>query len=833
MKTNHSHGSSDQEESTGTVPHCGSLGSMALTIAMRCLVWSALAVLPMAHAQNAGSQAAMTTSRNLSLSAQPLGQALNALARTWGVSVSVDAALVEGRTAPALQGVQTLNEALAKSLAGSGLEAVSMGAVVQIRPKAQAAVTLGEVTVTAQGELNPMTEGTGSYTTRQISIGKTELSIRETPQSVSVITRQQMDDKNLHSLDEVLAQATGVTKTQRNFGDHKFAIRGFVLDNDNYLVDGVPGTVYSSVGWLPLDTAIYDRVEVLRGAAGLQVGAADPSGAVNLVRKRPRTERHLELALSAGSWGNLRTEVDAGGPLNQEGSVRGRVVAAYQDRGYFYDVSRSRAPMLYGVVEADLGRDTTLAIGARRQEKAIDGFWLFGLPRYSDGGALDLSRTTSLVQNWNRQKGSVTELFSDVEHRLQGDWRVKLSLNRTEGQLDQKAAIARGAVDRYTGIGSRFYTLYFKDTHIVSHGLDVNASGSFEAFGRRHQMLMGANGSRQRVVDQSAGLGDGSAIDISNPDHGAIPEPVRPEWESQGRSRDEKYGIYVSARLQLSDPLHLSLGGRLSWLKYNAFDSLSGQVSGNYRQSRELTPYAGLVYDLNRQWSAYISYADSFQPQSAYLTASGTPLSPAVGANYEAGLKGELHGGRLNVSAAVFGIRKKGLAVPDAAHAGLCPSSLASPDCYRSGGNLRSKGFELEASGELLPGWQVAAGYTFVRSHDDEGKSISAETPRHLLRASTTYRLPGEWSAWTLGGAVAAQSGYSYFADDDTSVRMGEGGRVVLDLRAVYRIDRNWTVSVTVANVADKKYYAMLGQLRRGNYFGEPRSVLLAVRGAF
>ena len=156
--------------------------------------------------------------------------------------------------------------------------------------------------------------------------------------------------------------------------------------------------------------------------------------------------------------------------------------------------------------------------------------------------------------------------------------------------------------------------------------------------------------------------------------------------------------------------------------------------------------------------------------------------------------------------------------------------SVARP---RNGCKLRSKGFELEATGEVLPGWQIAAGYTHVSSSDDEGKTISAETPRHLLRASTNYRLPGELNAWTVGGGVSAQSSYSYFADDDPSVLMGAPGRAVWDARASYRINRTWTASLNVANLFDKTYYSMLGQLRRGNYYGDPRNVTLTLRGTF
>ncbi len=121
--------------------------------------------------------------------------------------------------------------------------------------------------------------------------------------------------------------------------------------------------------------------------------------------------------------------------------------------------------------------------------------------------------------------------------------------------------------------------------------------------------------------------------------------------------------------------------------------------------------------------------------------------------------------------------------------------------------------------------------YTYVTSRDDEGETISAETPRHLFRLSTTYQLPGRWNAFSVGGGVSAQSGYSYKAYDDMSVRMGAPGRAVWDLRAGYRINKHWSASLNVANVFDKDYYGMVSQIRRGNHYGEPRNVMLTLRG--
>ncbi|WP_432383301.1 TonB-dependent siderophore receptor [Duganella sp. P38] len=757
---------------------------------------------------------------------------MNRFGREAGIMLSFSTQATQGLQSPGVSGVHTADSGLASVLKGTGLVATRQrngGYVVAAASAEQndgaAALPMVQVTAQAQGAT---TENTGAYTGRATTIGKMEQSLRETPQSVSVITRQFMDDRNLTSLDEVMAQATGATRSQRNFGSHTFTVRGFAMNS--YLKDGVPGSEYDDTSTMPTDMAIYDRVEILRGAAGLIVGAGDPSGVVNLVRKRPRKESHVDLNLSAASWDNYRTEVDAGTPLNQAGTLRGRVVAAYQDKHTFQDVTHAKEGLFYGVLEADLGPDTTLTFGGRRQENKIHGYTVFGLPRYSDGRALDVPRSTSLAQDWNLHDVNGSNLFAEIEHRFGGGWKARAAANYNKGAFSQQLGITRGMVDPVTLSGPLLYSLYFRDIEVESKGVDASISGNFQALGGTHEVMAGFNWSRQNQQTRDASVGSDIAVDIFNVNHQAVARPAHPAWEGDARSEDQRYGVYASARLELAKPLHLLVGGRVSWMDYRQVDALSGARLADNQQNHEFTPYTGLIYDLNQQWSLYASYADTFQVQSGYQSAGGAALKPAVGANYEAGIKGELYDGRLNLSAAVFQIRKDNLAVLDEQNLGACPNSLMSTDCYRNGSTLRSKGVELEASGEIAPGWQLMAGYTFVTSRDDAGVSISSETPHHLFKASTSYRLPGAWQALTVGAGVQAQSHYAFPAPDDDSVTMGEGGRAVWDLNGSYRINSKWSAQLNVNNLFDKHYYSMLGSLRRGNYFGEPRSISLMLR---
>lgn len=766
----------------------------------------------------------------LDLPAQPLAVTLKQLASQAGVTLAVDDRLVARRSAPALKGTFAIDEALRRSLAGSGLVVQRSGDVWLIMENQPSAALDLQATTISSDLVSTATEGTGSYTARAVTLGKGTQSLRETPQSVSVITRKQMDDRNFTSLDQVLYSAPGITLQTRNFGDHQYNSRGFELGADAYLVDGMPGVIHSPTGWMTPDTAVYDRVEILRGAAGLLVGNGNPGGAVNLVRKRPTAEPHFSVTTRAGSNDFYRMDLDGSGALNESRTLRGRALVAYEDRQYFYDREASRKPLFYGIVEADLNDDSTLSVGLRRQTSVTTGYSIFGLPRYSNGKALDVSRSTSLAQDWNRHESEQTEVFADLEYRLSDDWTSKTSLTRAEGGFDQRSALPQGAINPATNTGSRLFRTLYRNDDVTNTGIDSNLSGNFEAFGLRHTLMVGGNWSREGQYSKTANINTGAgagAIDVFNPNHQVLARPTRNGWTAINDSTETRYGVYGNTRLYLSEPLSVVLGGRLSWYEYETEETRTGAKAGN-RQDHEFTPFVGVIYDLNEQWSWYASYADIFQPQSDYRTQAGSLLDPAVGVNYETGIKGELYEGRLNLSAALFYIKQDDVAALDPSGA-ICPDNI-DQSCYLNSEIQRSKGYELEASGELLSGWQLAAGYTFNQTSKASGGPTDYQTPKHLLRASTTYQLPGALNRLTVGGAVSAQSGYS---TDTYGPEVSNSGRAVYDALATWKIDQNWTVGLDAKNLFDKKYYKSVGELRRGNYYGDPRSYMLTLRGEF
>lgn len=765
--------------------------------------------------------------------AQSLSSALQELGRQGNLQVLFSPETVQGLRSSPVKGRFSPTQAAGELLKNSGIRYSVQDNTLIISGAAESgsAMTLDATTINGQ-VLGATTEGSNSYTTGAVTIGKTAQSLRETPQSVTVVTRKLMDDKNLVSLDQVMAQTTGITRANRGYGNHHFSSRGFDLTDESYMVDGVPGQAYAYTGWMTPDMAIFDRVEVLRGASGLLVGAGNPGGAVNLVRKRPTADPRFSVITRAGSWDNYRLDLDASGRLNPQGTLRGRMVASYEDRGYFTDVTKSKRPLLYGIVEADLNDATTVAVGLRRQTSRIDGYSVLGIPNNPDGSNPHLKRSTYLGQDWTKLQTNMDEVFADLTHRFNDNWTGKLALSHSEGGYNRSAiewGVGRTDPTLEYGApgGPRVNTVSYHKFDVTSNAVDGHLDGTFEAFGLTHQLTLGANWSKRKMNDKDNTIDLPSPIPLNvfDPDHSNIPELQRNGWKSMDDTIDTRYGTYLSARLHATEDLSFVLGGRLSWYKNEAWNGPKVTTS---RQDEEFTPFVGAIYDLNDQWSWYASYADIFLPQSNYRTVSGSVLDPSVGSNYETGIKGELFDKRLNVSFAVFYIEQEDVAQQDAANRGNCPSDPAGRCWVNGDGINRSKGFEAEATGELLPGLQVAAGYTYNTTSSSEGGPISAQTPKHMVRVNTNYTFPGEWNRLSVGGGVSAQNSYV-----DAYNEAYNSGRAIFDARAAYKLDEHWTVGVDVENLFDRKYFDSMGYWTRGTTYGTPRSYMFTLRGDF
>ncbi|AUA57456.1 Ferripyoverdine receptor precursor [Achromobacter spanius] len=802
--------------------HPGTLAPVACALFTALM---ALASTPPAWAQTADSAA---SARRYDVPAGPLGLALSRFAAQAGVVLSFDASLTQGKQSAGLQGEYGIASGLAAMLAGTGLEAVSQGGN-NYGVRRASAQTLAPVEVLGSREPGP-SEGTDSYTVGlSTTATKLPMSLRETPQSVSVMTRQRLSDQGLNTLEDAIANTPGLTfKKKGSADDNEKGLYARGMEVTNMQVDGVP--THKDFNALGLDTALYDRIEVVRGSTGLLNGAGNPAASINLVRKRPTPEFQAGVGAAVGSWDYKRTEFDLGSPLDEAGKLRGRVVGAWQEGGSFIDRVKQDSQLLYGVIEADLGERTMLTLGGEYQRKHCTACSYFGFPAaYADGTKTDFRQSFNSATDWSRQTRTRYNVFATLDHEFAPLWKGSVTVSHTGDDNDRTYGwfSSNGWADPNTGRGASLWVAKWPIPK-TQNAVDASLSGAFNAFGRQHDLVVGASLSRTRGDYDMYPLWTAPGYDAKIPDirdwSGNMPEP---DWQTTGKRyyTEKQSSIYGALRLRPTDALSVVLGSRVTWwdqqASYNYNDGTS--YPDNMREQGVYTPYAGLVYDLTPTLSAYASYTSIFQPQQAQ-NVSGGVLEPIKGNTYEIGLKSTWLDGQLNGSLALFRTRQDNYAMIDGDK--LAPNG---DSAYVAADGAVMRGVEAELSGELTPGWQMQLSYAYVDRRLPQGFITQVGLPRHIAKLYTTYRLPGDLSGLTVGGGVRWESGsdYSMRGPGGQQFESSQSGYALVDLMARYQFNRQWSATLNLNNIFDKKYYASTNVY--SNYYGAPFSAMLGV----
>ncbi|MFK4754812.1 TonB-dependent siderophore receptor [Oceanobacter antarcticus] len=792
--------------------------------------WSWRAALTMVLSTQALAQ------QPIDIPAQSLADALNELGEEAGLQIIYDANLVAGINSKAVQGTVP-TEVLRQLLDGTGVRyAISGNSVTLIAQGNDGAISLPPVKI-AGDSISTTTEGTGSYTTGTMSTAtKLDLTLRETPQAVTVITRQRMEDEGIIDLVDAIKSTPGVfVNITDGAGRPTFLSRGFYAENVTY--DGAvtqwQGTTPNAVANL----AMFDRVEVVRGATGLTQGAGNPSAAINLVRKRPTAEFQTLFDVGVGRWNNYSGMIDVSGPVTKDSSARARIVGYADTKESFRDNDGSETNLIYGIVETDIGKDTLLTVGAHVQKDQIEGMWWGGLPVDPDGGHLDLPRSTSLASDWEYLDYETASLFANLEHQLANDWTIKLSTLFLTLDTDLLGAylVTDVSVDPVT----RRQRAWHSETERTQKNYELTASGPFSLLGRDHELVFGATRNQLDDDEDKFSLAYvGTDLDIYNWDSSSLPRPDLP-YSRTVKSTATQDSAYVTTRLNPTDPLKVILGMRLDWYEYDIEDG-----DGDYKIDDQVTNYAGVIYDLNQQHSIYASYTDIFEPQSSE-DANGNTLEPVVGENYEMGIKGEYFGGSLNTSAAIYKIYQTNRA-RSVADTSLC--SPEAPTCYEASGEISSEGVDLEVQGALSDYWEIGAGYTYNETEYVKDSTFASgtiykpEVPKQLFKLTTSYTPAGKSGRWRFGTSLNWQDkiyrdGRSWAGDKTTdTVRNEQDAYFLVDMMAQYKINSHLKLQLNIDNLFDKEYYSGLGadpQYAPRDYYGEPRNFKLHLTGIF
>jgi len=663
------------------------------------------------------------------------------------------------------------------------------------------------------------TEGEDDYAVRQqTTTMRFPISPRETPQSISVVTRAQIEDFQLNDINALLATVPGVNVQAVETDRISYSARGF--DIQTFQVDGIGLPFAFEIQTGSIDTAIYDHIEVVRGAPGLLSSTGNPSAVINFIRKRPTHEFQASASAQYGSFDNLRLDGDVSVPLTADGSIRARAVGAYLDTDSYLDRYKLRRWTGYGIVEADLGPDTVISAGYGHQDHQSHGAMWGALPLYyTDGTRIDLPRSANVAPDWASWNVVDRQIFGDLTHDLGGGWVARVTVNRRAVSEDDELFYIYGNPDKATGLGIFSWPGAFAgETRNLT--LDAHVAGKIKAGGREHDVMFGVNRSAQRYRQWSGY--DDSTIGLSLPlgtvFDGDFPYPAFPaDYDLSLDTHTRRETVYGLVRLHLADPLKVMLGANLTRATSAGY---SYDTPANYKRTRFL-PFVGATFDVAPNITAYASYAAIFNPQTQ-LDTELRLLDPIEGDNIEGGLKGEWMGGKLNASIAVFQARQKNTAES----AGF--NEQIGQTVYR-GVDAKSQGVELEFGGQLAPGLQATGGVTFMRIKGESGEKVRTFVPRTTARLNLTWT-PAMLPALKLGVSTQYQSRISlepegiFSSTTGEQVRLTQGDYALLDLMARYDLTEHVSVSANLRNVTNTKYVAALNYDQ--GFYGAPRTVL-------
>ncbi len=773
------------------------------------LAAASLLAMPPAHAQVASpAPGAAAPVLRLSIAAQPLGQALNELARQARLELIVAPGLVTGKMAPAVSGALSVQDALHRLLAGSGLAAQVEGANVFIRRAAEpqaGGATLPPVTVTAP-PLQEQARGPvqGYVAQRSATASKTDSAILDTPLSVHVVGREQIESQGAQRIQQALRYTPGVSSDIRGdisrFDQLAFRGTGAVATDTFQYLDGL--RLPRGVSYLipQIDPYNLERVEVLKGPASVLYGQAPLGGIVSLVGKRPVQERLREVNISVGSHQRVQAGFDAGGALNADGTLSYRLTALARKADTPVQLTQEERVSIAPAITWSPDADTALTVLASYQHDPTGSY--YGvlpssgtiLPNPYGPIARDFFDGSPDFNAFNRTQAS---LGYELRHRLAGVWTLHQNMRYWHMDLDQSQVGTSTLLPDSRTLAR--YALWSRE-RLNAVNLDTRIQGEATAGALTHQLVFGLDLQRDHWT-QTQGFGAAPALDLLAPDYGqAI---TRPGATTSPDRVQKLAGLYVQDQIK-AGAWNWILGLRADHADIRIDNALSGRDT---RQSfTKYTGRLGAIRKFDNGIAPYASYATSFDP-TVTLNPYGDPFAPTTGRQYEFGLKYQPPGTTQLYTLAAFDLTQKNVLTRD-------PNATL-PNAMVQTGEVNSRGLEFEARLSPARGFNLIGGLSVLdpKVTKSNGADLN-KRPVSVARATASvwadYRLRGgPLAGLTLGGGVR-HVGTAY-ADPANTQRIP--AYTVADAMLRYELGQlepalsGATLALNVSNLFDKAYF--------------------------
>ncbi|AUG38434.1 TonB-dependent siderophore receptor [Pseudomonas chlororaphis] len=807
------------------------------------LLSSALGVAALPCLAQAAETGAASLSHSYNIPGGTLSDVLNRFAREAGITLSMTPAQLQGRQSAGLKGEYSTDQALGQLLNGSGLEALSQDGssyVLRALPETGAlALPTTDIKGFALGNALGSMEGYNA-THSQIAT-KTSTALLETSQSVSVVTREQMDDQGSQTVSQTMRYTPGVL-TNPYGATHRYdyvAMRGFNDGSvDNIYLDGLKSMGDSGTySTMQVDPYFLERVDILKGPSSVLYGRSSPGGLVALTSKKPLFEPYHQIQATVGTQGQRGMGFDFSGPVDDDKRIAYRLTGLADRSDTQFDHNKEKRYALAPTLSIDFTDDTSLTLQAYLQHDP-DGGYHSGMPA---DGALHQRNGQRISENFFEGEPGIDRYERDqqsfgyqFEHRFNDVFTARQNFRYLDSKVKLDQVYGYGWTTPTSNELNRYYT--GGDEKLHAFIVDNMLQAEFLTGATKHTVLMGADYQRRKtVVDWTSG--SVAPINAFDPVYGnsAITyyDPL------SYLRRLEQTGVYLQDLIEM-DQWRFSLGLRQDWVETsdeNRLAEASRPVGTEINDKRtKLTGRAGALYLFDNGLAPYISYSESFNPNS-YADSAGNPLAPTDGTQWELGLKYQPPGTDDLYTASLFRIDQENLA-----------TKLPQENFYRAVGAVRSQGLELEAHMQLNDNFKVLGSYTFTDIEysksmistlstatdiiENKGNSPT-QAPRHMASLWADYKFDsGSLDGLRLGGGVR-YVGYSW-ADAENTMKVPS--YTLFDASIGYDLGKVGLKGVDVRlnanNLTNESYIASCASLSFC-YMGEERNVAATVSYQF
>ena len=814
----------------GILACVGSRRTVGLAVLIVAVAFGAAISVSTAYAQSETPDTAQAERLEFDIPAQPLAEALIQFGRQAGLQASAETGVVETLRSSPVKGQMTWQQALTTLLSGTGLTYRRTGSLVTLeRPGGndESSVQLGPITVEGAAD-SPYGPDDGFVAGRSVAGTKTNTPIIETPQSISIVTRDQMDARAVQNIGEAVQYTAGVRSNLQSessgLAGSNIVVRGFGGDgtagtSGNEYIDGlrIRGTNFVSAGFEPY---LFERVEVLKGPSSVLYGQSTPAGIVNHVSKRPTDESFYEIQGEIGSFSRREGAVDFGGPLDEGRQFLYRVTGLLLDTEAQTEFTGRDRKVIAPSFTWQPSNDTSLTILTTYQNDDFEGGFVNRVPAFgtifdNPNGEIadDFFQGDPNFNSWDRELFSVGYQF---EHRFDETWAVRQNARYVHNDLALQSIFGTVQADLRTLNRTSFSADEVSDDITIDNQLEA----AFETGPVGHTVLFGFD-YQTLDRDTSRSIGSVAPLDLFNPVYNVAIPPLTP-FQDIG-IQDEQIGVYAQDQIKFDNWI-LTLGGRYDWADS---ETENKRADTKTKQSdQEFSGRAGLGYLFENGLAPYISYSESFQPVSG-VDFSGSPFDPTTGTQYEAGIKYQPNDFNALVTLAAFQVTQQNVQTPDPVNTGFSVQT----------GEVRSRGIELEGVASFDNGLSLAAAFTLqdvevTKANDGTKGNAPAGTAKYWASIWGDYTVQ-DGPLQGLGAGVGIRHIGESAGDDQSTFTVPDytlvDAAIHYDLGAIVPALSGSQIAINASNLLDKDYVASCARIDRC-FQGVGRNVIATLR---